>query len=315
MNGGWEKANADVVHMVAEHLPTPARQALSETSAALRVLTPIDGNVPTRVLQAWSTLRQGTHYQALDALLEHLPKANAQDKAAIVAEFGKHGLIANEAPTLAHLDHLYDELASVSKSDPKATLGLVKNLFGYGLGNLPAGQHGAGLEKITDALQTVSLLHGSIGHVPDFAENKRKLDVLGEVTQTALDKFFLMNPHGLLGPDAPAKIIELTNLNTAAAFAQDFAVVRQADGIKLPNNHAQGVLENINALNTAQAKLMLANNLIAQFDQLQLDNPSEFLANLKAPLQAMEGQEATAAPLIAQINKLQQTQGTSATAS
>jgi hypothetical protein len=303
LTGSWKKANADVVACVADHLATPDRLSLSRTSKALRDMTPLGSKIPNNVLRAWHILLQGTNYQALDILLSHLPEASVQDKAAIVSEFDKHGLKANESPTLTHLGKLYEELESVSKNDTTAAIGLINNLFGYGIGNLPSGGQGDGLRRICDALKSISLEYISIGKVKNFAESKAKLDALGNALDTAIDKRSKMSQFGILSLDVQ-EITELVKLNTAAHFARDFALARQGKVSVLPDMYAKGVLKNITELISPQAKLMLANNLVVQFDQLHLDNPSEFLACLKACLETMSGKEATTS-LIAKVDKLQ----------
>lgn len=259
---------------------------------------------------ALETSRQSNSPQALDTVLKHLPGASAREQKAAASEFIKYGLESGEAVKLPHLDRLYDALIGLSKNDIGTPLKLTKALFNYGLNKLPDGQHGAGLEKITDALQSISLQQSCISHVSDLSKNRENFDELSILTQTAIDKFKLMYKHNLVSADVAYKIYELTNLKTAAAFAQDLALVRQTPGMTLSNASAEGILANIDDLSTEKAKVTLATHLVAQFEQLQLADPSAFLGRLTSSLQTLPDKDATA-PLIAQINKRQQALGAS----
>lgn len=99
------------------------------------------------------------------------------------------------------------------------------------------------------------------------------------------------------------EINELIKLNTAASFTIDLASARQGRLKVLSNSCANGVSKKIHELNNPQTKLTLANNLVTQFHQMRLDQPSEFLARLKVSLQILNGQDATT-PLIAKTDEL-----------
>jgi hypothetical protein len=270
--------------------------------------------MPIALSNAWAALRQGTDLQALDTVLEHLPSANAQDQKAAAKQFIKHGLKREEEVVLKHLDHLYDSLTNLCKSETKTPLALINALFEYGLNKLPEGQHGAGLSKVSDALKLLSMRNGNLTKVVDLDRQDTKIKEVHELTNSVLSKASLMSGAGILSDDewsnTFSNVKNSIQLNAVAERAYDLAKVRQVPGERLIDAQAVATLNALKDVGSNQAKLMLATNLLEQFDKIDLFEPQQFLSDLKEPLEAMDNKDATA-PLIAQINKLQQTHGTS----
>jgi hypothetical protein len=258
--------------------------------------------------------REGNSLQALDTVLKHLPGASAREQKAAANEFIKHGLKREEEVVLPHLDHLYDALIGISKSDNKTSLALTDALFAYGLNKLPAGQHGAGLKKVSDALPSLSQRNGMLSGAVDLAANHTKLAEVHALTDSILARAKLMSEAEVLSDTEwsgiKANVINAIQLNAVAERAHDLAKVRQIPEERLIDAQAVSTLSALKDVQSNQAKLMLATNLLEQFDKIDVVDARQFLADLKVPLQALPDKDATA-PLIAQINKRQQALGAS----
>lgn len=258
--------------------------------------------------------REGKTLQALDTVLKHLPGASAREQKAAANEFIKRGPKREEKVALQHLDHLYDALTDISKIDSKTTLALVEALFAYGLNKLPDGQHGAGLKKVSDALPSLSQRNAILNNAVDLAAHHTKLTEVHALTDNILNRAQIMSSAGVVSDTEwsgiKENIINAIQLNAVAERAHDLAKVRQIPGERLIDAQAVSTLNALKDVQNNQAKLMLATNLLEQFDKIDLADARQFLADLKEPLQALPDKDATA-PLIAQINKRQQALGAS----
>lgn len=270
----------------------------------------LPSKLPAEALEMLSALSKGNDFSALDKVLKHLPSANAEEKVTIAARFVRHDLKLADSPDhLEHLGHLYEAVSDVVVSDSKVGKALIKGLFNYGVGYLTPGTRGEGLSHVIDALETASRKHGAPENGESFKENEAKLAEMCELTGTAVEKFKAISglgPEDPVSPDAGHKLIKTMRSTAAAQKMHNFALIRQAPGMTLPSPHITSVLDLMNEMkeeDEAALKFTLANELVQQFDKLELDNQAQFISDLKALLEPQQDQVPVAA-LIKQLEKL-----------